>query len=140
MATFPTSLHTFTDKSTANDVSGTDRINGADINAIQNEIAALEAKVGVDGSADTDSHDYKIAQLEAAKRVFAGSATCDAGTSTTVSDSNCTSSSKVLITATSSGFAALTGVYVSAVASGSFTVTHSNAAGTETFDYIIVKD
>lgn len=141
MASFPTSVPSFTAKSTENDVPGsTLRVNGEDINGITNEIVAVATKVGIDGSADADSHDYKIAQLEAGKRVFAGSDTCEGGTSTTVTDANCTASSSVFVMATDSGFAALTGVYISAVGSGSFTVTHSSAAGTETFDYIIVKD
>jgi len=141
MASFPTSLPSFSDKSTENDVAGSaTRINGVDINAIQNEIVAVATKVGVTGSAVEATQEYRVTQLEAAKRVFSGSDTCAASTTTTVTDANCAEGSLLLVMASSAGFAALTGVYVSSVGNGSFVVTHSAAAGTETFDYIIVKD
>jgi len=141
MAAFPTELPSFTAKSTENDVSGSIlRINGEDINSITSEIVAVAAKVGADDSSDTDSLDYRIAQRETGKRVMTGSGTASAGTSTTVTDANCTAGAKVFIMATDANFAALTGVYISDVSAGQFTVTHSTAAGTETFAYMIVKD
>ncbi|HUV40076.1 MAG TPA: hypothetical protein VMY39_10700, partial [Planctomycetota bacterium] len=59
---------------------------------------------------------------------------------TTVTDANVTTSSTVLVQATSSAFVGLDPIpYVSAVNSGSFALTHGDAAGTETFDYIVVN-
>lgn len=67
-----------------------------------------------------------------------GSMTCANATSTTVTNKNIHPYTRVAITATNSGAAGLTGVYVSAKTSNtSFTVTHSSAAGTETFDYVV---
>lgn len=68
-----------------------------------------------------------------------GSGTCTAGTTTTISNSAVTSTSKIFLQPTSSAFAAL-GAYVSAKTTGSFTVTTTTAAGTETFDYLIVNN
>ena len=140
MATFPTSIPSFTSKSTSNDVSGdNERINGADINTLQNELAAALAKIGADSSAVATSHDYKITQLEAGKRVFSGTDTLAASTTTTVTDANCTADSVVVLYPTHADFSALL-VYISDTSAGSFTLTHSSADGDETFNYIIVKD
>jgi hypothetical protein len=60
MATnFPTSLDSY-----AALVDGTDILEAADQNNIRDAMEAVEAKVGIDGSAVSSSHDYKIAQLE----------------------------------------------------------------------------
>lgn len=59
MATnFPTSLDTYAD------VSGSTVVPSAGWNNIQDAIEALEAKVGVDGSAVSSSLDYKVSALE----------------------------------------------------------------------------
>lgn len=59
-------------------------------------------------------------------------------TTTTVTDTRITSQMKVFISPrTANAAAALTNVYISAVADGSFTLTHSSTATTDrTFDYI----
>jgi hypothetical protein len=60
MATnFPTSLDSYSAL-----VDGTDVLEAADQNNVRDAIEAIEAKVGIDSSAVTSSHDYKIAQLE----------------------------------------------------------------------------
>lgn len=66
MATnFPTSLDALTNPTATDQVSV---VSHADQHANANDaIEALEAKVGVDGSAVTTSHDYKIAALESGK-------------------------------------------------------------------------
>jgi hypothetical protein len=71
MATnFPTSLDSLTNPATSDQLSSPSH---AEQHANANDaIEQLEAKVGANGSAVTTSHDYKIAQLEAA--VTAGSA------------------------------------------------------------------
>jgi hypothetical protein len=63
MATnFPTSQDSFTNPTSTNTL---DSPNHADQHANVNDaVEALQAKVGVDSSAVTTSHDYKIAQLE----------------------------------------------------------------------------
>jgi len=96
--------------------------------------------VGVDGDASPSSHDYKIAQLEARKEAKTGSGTLGTSTATTVTDADVTTSSVVLVQATSSAFQGLDPIpYVSAVNSGSFVLTHGDAAGSETFDYAVVN-
>ena len=140
MATFPTAIPSFGVKSTENDVAGSaTRINGADINNIQNEIAAIAARVGATGSTTPGTLEYRLGSREEGQRVFAGSGTCAAGGSTAITCAQCTESSRVMLEGTSAGFAQLTGVFVSAVANGSFTVTHSTAAGGESFHYLIAK-
>jgi parallel beta-helix repeat protein len=68
-----------------------------------------------------------------------GTFTCDNDTSTTVNNKNVHTTSQIFLMATDSAGAALTGVYISArVSDTSFTVTHSSAAGTEVFNYLIV--
>ena len=130
----------YTDKSTSNDVGDVGHWDGADANQVKAEIIAVAAKVGVDGDPETSSHDYKITQLESRKEVKTGSDTLGTSTATTVTDANVTTSSVVLVQATSSGFVGLDPIpYVSAVNSGSFVLTHGDAAGSETFDYIVVN-
>jgi hypothetical protein len=53
---FPTSLDTFATK-----VDGVTDVLATDVNSLQNAVVALQAKVGVSGSAVTTSDDYKIA-------------------------------------------------------------------------------
>jgi len=67
-----------------------------------------------------------------------GSGTLTAGVTTTVTNANVTTTSVIMIEPTSVAFIALT-PYVSAKAAGSFTLTTLAAAGTETFDYIIIN-
>lgn len=59
MATvFPSSLDTFTTK-----VNGVDDVLAADTNNLQDAVTALQAKLGVNGSSNTSTIDYKVAQL-----------------------------------------------------------------------------
>jgi len=60
---FPTSLDVFTDP-TASDQLNLPSHSGQHTD-LNNAVEALEAKVGINSSAVTTSHDYKIAQLEA---------------------------------------------------------------------------
>ena len=140
-AKFPTTAPTvYTEKSTSNDVGDTAHWDGADANQVKAEIIAVAAKVGVDGDASSSSHDYKIGQLEARKEARTGSGTLGTSTATTVTDANVTTSAVVLVQGTSSGFVGLNPIpYVSAVNSGSFVLTHGDAAGSETFDYSVVN-
>ena len=147
-AKFPTSAPTlYLDKSTANDVNDTAHWDGADANIVKAEIVAISAKVGIDGDADPDSQDYRLADiesradaLEARKTVATGSGTLGTSTATTVTNASVAAGSKVVVQATCAGFGALSPVpYVSAKAAGAFTLTHGDAAGTETFDYIVVS-
>ncbi len=55
---FPTSLDSFT----AN-VDNVDVIYASDVNELQTAITSLEAKIGVDSSAVTTSHDYKLGEI-----------------------------------------------------------------------------
>ena len=140
-ANFPTSAPTlYTDKSTSNDVGDTSHWDGGDANQVKAEVVAVAAKVGIDGDSDPDSHDYKIDQLESRKEVKTGGDTLAASASTTVTDANVTTGSVVVVQATSAAFQGLSPIpYVSAVNSGSFVLTHGSAAGTETFDYVVVN-
>lgn len=70
--------------------------------------------------------------------VTSGSGTLTAGTSTVVTDANVVATSIIMLQARSAAFVALA-PYVSAKAAGSFTITCSSAAGTETFDYVVVN-
>jgi hypothetical protein len=159
-AKFPTEAPVlYESKTTANDVSDTAHWDGADANAVKEEVLAIAAKVGIDGDENESSHDYKLAALdsrvtmvegdvgdldsrvttlESRMIVTAGSGTLAASTSTVVSDSNVAAGSTIVVQPRSSAFTSL-GVYVSAKSSGSFTLTHSSAAGTETFDYIVAN-
>jgi hypothetical protein len=68
MATnFPTSLDSYSAL-----VDGTDILEAADQNNLRDAVEAVEAKVGIDGSAVTSSHDYKIAELEKGVGVYSG--------------------------------------------------------------------
>lgn len=140
-AKFPTTAPTvYTDKSTSNDVGDTSHWDGADANQLKAEVVAIAAKVGVDGDSDTDSHDYKLSQLASRKEVKTGSDTLGTSTATTVTDANVATSSVVVVQGTSSAFHGLSPIpYVSAINAGSFVLTHGNAAGTETFDYVVVN-
>jgi len=138
-AKFPTEAPVlYASKTTANDVSDTAHWDGADANAVKEEVLAIAAKVGVNGDANPASHDYKLAALAARKTVTTGSGTLAASTSTVVNDANAVAGSTIVVQPRISAFTSL-GVYVSAKSSGSFTLTHSSAAGTETFDYIVVN-
>jgi len=55
---FPTNLDSYTTKANG------DTIAEGHINDPQDAIEAIEAKLGIDGSADTSSHDYKLAHLD----------------------------------------------------------------------------
>ena len=67
-----------------------------------------------------------------------GSITLTAGTTTTVANTNITARSRITLTPTNSAAASLTGVFVATKTSlTDFRITHSTAAGTETFDYTI---
>lgn len=84
MATdFPTSKQTFTNP------TGSDKLNSPDHatqHATENDtIEALQDKVGIDSSGDTNSHDYKISALETGKQ--------DAITPANFAGSDCTGSS-----------------------------------------------
>ena len=69
-----------------------------------------------------------------------GAVTLEASTTTTVTtDTRIRSQMKIVLSPrTANAAAALTNVYVSAVADGSFTLTHSSTASTDRmFDYVI---
>ena len=130
----------YEDKSTANDVGDSLHWDGADANQVKAEVIAIAAKVGVDEDENAESHDYRIRALEGRGRVSTGSGVLTAGTETTVTDEEVEATSVVLVQGTSAGFMGLTGpAYVSAVGEGSFTLTHGQAAGTETFVYVAVN-
>ena len=57
---FPTSLDSY-----ATMVDGTEILQVSPQNNVRDAIEAMQAKIGIDGSAVVSSHDYKIAQLEA---------------------------------------------------------------------------
>jgi hypothetical protein len=66
-----------------------------------------------------------------------GSGTLTAGTTTTVTNALAKTTSVIIIQPTSAALTLL-GVWVSTKSAGSFILTHGIAAGTETFDYLIV--
>lgn len=70
-----------------------------------------------------------------------GTLTLSAGTSTAITAvPYIKSNARVFLMPTNSGAAGLASVYVSAITAGTgFTITHSSAAGTETFNYFIVN-
>jgi hypothetical protein len=74
-----------------------------------------------------------IQQLEQGRLNVAGSCTLAAGaTATVVKAQNCGAASQVVLTAkTANAAAALATTFVSAVANGSFTVSHANNAQTD---------
>lgn len=76
---FPTSLDTFTTKTTADDVEA------AHMNDPQDAIEALEIKMGIDGSAVTTSHDYRI-NRQGVQTVITENSTTSTGTTTVPDD------------------------------------------------------
>ena len=69
-----------------------------------------------------------------------GSGTLGTSTATVVTDANVTTGSVVIVQATNADFVGLSPIpYVSAKSSGSFTLTHGDADGDETFDYLVVN-
>ncbi len=67
-------------------------------------------------------------------------ATLAASTLTVVADTNVQTGDKIFVQATDTAGAALTGVFVDTIVDGvSFTINHSNAAGTEVFNYLITR-
>lgn len=60
MANFPTSLDSLTSK-----VDNVDTVVASHVNTLQDIVSALEAKVGIDSSAVTTSHDYLLRHLPA---------------------------------------------------------------------------
>jgi len=67
MATnFPSSLDAFTNPSSTDALDSVSVPHATQHSDLNDAVEALQAKVGVDGSAVTSSHDYKIAQLESA--------------------------------------------------------------------------
>ena len=78
MSNFPTTLDSFTPK-----VDNTNDVMAADVNGLQTAVAALQTKVGVDSSAVTSSHDYKIAQLESTRELTTNKENSTIDTSTT---------------------------------------------------------
>jgi len=75
---YPTSLDTFTDKQ-----DGVDYPQAIDINDVQDAIEALETKVGVNNSSDTNSIDYKINNFLDVNTIHAVSASIDSITAST---------------------------------------------------------
>jgi hypothetical protein len=67
-----------------------------------------------------------------------GSGTLTAGTTSTITNANAKTTSIIIIQPTSAAITLL-GVYVSTKNNGTFVLTHGIAAGTETFDYIIIN-
>jgi hypothetical protein len=63
---FPTSLDAFTNPSSTDAMDSVSVPHATQHSDLNDAVEALEAKVGADSSAVTSSHDYKIAQLEAA--------------------------------------------------------------------------
>ena len=68
--------------------------------------------------------------------IIKGSATLTTGTTTTITNAGAKTTSVILIQPTCAAMTLL-GVWVSTKSNGSFTLTHTTAAGTETFDYLI---
>ena len=99
----------------------------------------------VPGITETDLKKIVLAiqQLSAGRSNAVGTVTLATGTATTVvADKNCAAGSTPLLTPASANAAAEAGngtIYVSAVANGSFTITHANSATTgRTFLYAIL--
>ena len=70
--------------------------------------------------------------------VTVGTGTLTAGTTTVVTDANVIATSKIFLQSISAAFTALA-TRVSAKGAGTFTITSDAAAGTETFDYLVVN-
>ncbi|MGC2780723.1 MAG: hypothetical protein WA418_34315 [Bradyrhizobium sp.] len=99
----------------------------------------------VPGITETDLKKIILAlqQLAAGRSNAVGSVTLSSGTSTTVvADKNCSVSSTPILTPATASAAAELGngtIYVSAVANGAFTLTHtSSAATTRAFLYALL--
>ena len=136
-AQFPTQMPVlFDDKSTANDVSDSAHWDGADANALKDELLAVAAKVGADGDESETSLDHRVATLEARPAAAFGYGTLAASTSTVVTDARVTATTTVLLQAVSAEFVARA-AWLSDVDEGSFTLAHSSATGGESFLYIL---
>ena len=61
---FPSSLDTFTNPSSSDAMDSVSVPHASQHSDLNDAVEALQAKVGADSSAVTNSHDYKIAQLE----------------------------------------------------------------------------
>lgn len=83
---FPTSLDTFTNPTSGNDLDTAGVEHDVQHSNANDAIEALEAKVGADSSAVTTSHDYKIAQLEAVDREVQIAVTDPAGAAISTGD------------------------------------------------------
>jgi hypothetical protein len=120
-------------------------------------LGEIEAKIGADSSAVATSLDYKLCNASSTdpghlhtaasiSDVKTGTFTCANNKDKAVSNTAVTANSKVFIMPTNAAAAALmagiNSLYVSALSVGaSFTVTTGNAdaaAGTETFNYLII--
>lgn len=100
--------------------------------------------VSVPGITETDLKKIVLAiqQLAAGRSNSVGTVTLTvSAATTTVTDANCSSLSVPILTPTTANAAAEVGngtMYVSAVANGSFTITHANSATTgRTFTYAL---
>lgn len=100
--------------------------------------------VSVPGMTETDLKKIvlSIQQLAAGRSNSVGTVTLTvSAATTTVTDSNCSSGSVPILVPTTANAAAEVGngtMYVSAVANGSFTITHANSATTDrTFKYAL---
>lgn len=95
----------------------------------------------VPGTEEKDLKRYAMSlqQLAAGRSNGVGTITCSTGTTTTVSDANISSSSVISLSPkTANAAAAIANIYVSAVASGSFTITHGSTTSTDrSFGYAI---
>lgn len=67
---YPTNLDAFTPN-----VDNVDVIYAADVNELQDAIESLEAKVGIDSSAVTSSHDYKLGEVTSTDKAVGKTAT-----------------------------------------------------------------
>lgn len=83
-----------------------------------------------------------IQQLAAGRSNAIGTVTlASSGTTTTVTDKNCAAGSTPILTPTTANAATEVGngtMYVSAVANGSFTVTHAASVAGRTFRYALI--
>jgi hypothetical protein len=100
--------------------------------------------VSVPGMTETDLKKIVLAiqQLAAGRSNSVGTVTLTTSVATTtVTDSNCSSGSVPILVPTTANAAAEVGngtMYISAVANGSFTITHANSATTgRTFKYAL---
>lgn len=120
MANFPTSLDTYT----AN-VDNVDVIYAADVNGLQEAVVALEGKVGIDGSAVTTTHDYKLSAVTGSNKAVPNNGATIA--TPTITGATITTSTINGVTITTAGaatdFLAANGTYQpGGIANGSTTV------------------